>query len=422
MLTTLLLSSLAAQGGTPVLLDQVTGFQSRQQLGQMVVDMGDLDGDGIADYAATSAGFEFQRAEWGLGRVEVLSGASGQLLFARDSRGDIDFTLGSMLLNMGDINGDGINDLFISASGPISAYIVSGLDGSIIYRMSNEGGFIFPTSIDGLEDINGDGVREMIMGYWSETYSDQPSGAFHFQAGAVRVFDGATGELLLYIHGNTEFQGLGLQVREIGDLDGDGRNDILTVDAGFGLHNFALRAHSSADGSEIFTRFDTRIDTLASINIDGLGDFNADGTPDILLSVQTRPNQLGHSAALTFILSGIDGSSLEVIRGRSYGFPGRLVRTIGDFDGDGKRDFALGEPLLVNGVDHYSVRVISGADASELAVIDTGVESYFGATFAPLSDQDGDGISDLMIGLPSSELLTSGEGFRFGEVQIYALH
>lgn len=420
MLITLLLSSLAAQGGSPVLIDQVSGLQSSQQLGQAVVDMGDLDGDGISDYATTSAGFDFQRTEWGDGRVEVISGATQQLIFARDARGDIDFTLGSMLMNLGDINGDGINDLFIHATGPVSAYIVSGLDGSIVYRMVNDPVFLFPESMDTLDDLNGDGVGEFVLGYWGETHSDPASGTFVFQTGAIRIFDGATGEMLQLLYGETDFQGFGKQVRGVGDLDGDGIGDLATVDAGFGLHNFAIRAYSSVNGALLFEQKETRIDTLASVNLDGLDDFNNDGTPDLLLSVETRENQNGHFAALTSVLSGIDGKPLAILRGRTYPWEGRLARAIGDFNGDGKQDFAIGEPLLVGAVDHYSVRIFSGHDASVLAVIDTGVTNAFEATFAPLADQDGDGISELMIGLPNSELNTAGQGFRFGEVQIYA--
>jgi len=422
MLLSLFLSSLCAQGGTTILIDELVGVQDFQRLGHAITDMGDVNGDGVTDFATTSAGFDFARPEWGEGRVEVISGATLQPLFHRDARGDIDFSIGDMLQNLGDINGDGINDLFISASGPVFAYVVSGVDGTLLYRMvADDQSFLSPDSMDSMTDINGDGVQEFLIGFWAESWVNPRTGDLAFQAGAVRMYDGATGRLLQTFRGQKNFQGLGKEVAGVGDLNGDGMHDIVVLDAGFGLHNFTLRAFSSADGSEIYTLEDSRIDTLASLSVDALDDFDGDGTNDLLLSAHTNENQLGHTAAVTVILSGIDGHPLETIRGRSYPWPGREVRTIGDFNGDGMVDFALGEPLLVNGIDHYSVRVISGRDLAELAVIDSGSEHWFGSTFASVEDLDGDGRNDLMIGLPNA--IAAGHAFGSqGVVQLYALH
>lgn len=422
MITSLLLSSLALQGGTPVLIDNLFGTVEFQGLGASSVDMGDLDGDGIQDFAVSSPSFRFNRPAWGDGRVEVLSGATLLPLFVRDARADIDFSIGDKLLNLGDINADGLDDLFYSANGPIIGYAISGADGAVLYRMERDNGlFLFPESYDNMADLNGDGVGEILMGFWSESWTDPVSRELHFQSGAIRIFNGATGEVMHLLRGDGEFQGFGKTVSSIHDVDGDGVADFASVDAGFGLGNFKLRIFSGATGIQLAEHADDRIDTLSAIHLDALDDFNDDGTDDILFAGHTVENPAGLSSAITLVLSGVDGRILATVRGRDYPWPGHLVSTVGDLDGDGKRDFAIGEPLLVNGTDHFSVRVLSGDTAEPLMVIDTGEINWFGHHFAAIADRDGDGREDLFIGIPNS--MAAGLPHEtFGEIQIYGLH
>lgn len=125
---------------------------------------------------------------------------------------------------------------------------------------------------------------------------------------------------------------------------------------------------------------------------------------------------------MTFFLDGADQSVLRKIEGGDYPHPGRVARTIGDMNGDGFRDVGLGEPIVVNGEPRFSVRVISGEDGSTLSVIDTGRNFWYGHSFAPIADRDGDGRDELMIGLPFAPNPDIEWEHNFGAVQFWALH
>lgn len=382
--------------------------------------MGDLDGDGIADLAIGSPDFTFAAlGSYAMGRVDVLSGATNLPLYHLDVDTENFERAAQTLVNMGDIDGDAINDLLISSSSERIAYVVSGVDGHLLYSIYPDN-FSHPDDFDIIADLNGDQIPEIVAGFWSESF-DPTGPALLFQTGFMRIFDGADGSLMLELHGQRNFQGFAAKVLGASDLNGDGIGDLVTIDKGFGLGNFALRAHSGVNGEELFTVRDQRVNTLSEISIDNLDDFNGDGTPDLLLSGHTFENAAGHATGFTAILSGADGSRLHEILGAGYPWPGRKAANLGDVNGDGVADFGISLPIDVNGESHLGVEVYSGADASLITLIDSGQESWYSHSLAPVSDRDGDGISDLMLGIGDSNTYTESWDSD-GEVQIWAVH
>src|SRR5262249_32021916 len=112
------------------------------------------------------------------------------------------------------------------------------------------------------------------------------------------------------------------------------------------------------------------------------------------------------------LLFRLDGQASDTLFGSA-------VTSIGDVDGDGVPDFAVGAPLTLGpGGDGYldgRVLVYSGASKALLLELNPlRHRGFFGGTLAAAGDLDGDGVPDLIIGAP----YTPGDNFyRVGRLQ-----
>src|SRR6266850_2275749 len=127
-----------------------------------------------------------------------------------------------------------------------------------------------------------------------------------------------------------------------------------------------------------------------------LGDLDGDRCSEI--AVGSPSDGDGHRGKV-FVFSGKSGALLREFAGDTPdgGF-GSDVASVGDQDGDGVSDFAIGAPLLRGEGVQGRVVVLSGKDGRPLrTLLPIAGESYFGADLASIGDVNGDKKDELLV-------------------------
>ncbi len=300
--------------------------------------------------------------------------------------------LGYCVNPAGDIDQDGVPDVAVGGQSD-TAYILSGVDGSVIYSLRGMGNGSFGMSIDGAGDVNADGYLDIIVG---DMYADM-----------AYVISGQDGSTILHqLTGSQGWAYFGMSVSGLGDIDGDGCDDFV-VGAPYGNSSMGYAdIFSGQSGKVLYTYFGSN-GYYAGYSVDCAGDVNGDGVPDIIIGAPYgycySPNQGYYDYfGMGTVVSGADGSTLYDCPGDySWNYFGYAVAGVGDVDGDGYDDVAVGGYNDPNPSYVYTGRVVlySGIDGSQINTLyGTRDYEYFGCAIAPAGDLDGDGLDDVLVG------------------------
>ncbi len=234
-------------------------------------------------------------------------------------------------------------------------------------------------------DITGDGVAELLLGYVDEACG---SGSY----GVVRLFSTNLGQLQQWCGEDTNF---GAPVGWLDDIDGRGVADIVICEQGYnepskGANTGRIQVYSGEDATLLYEVIGTLPYGYFG-RFDVLGDVDGDGLRDLILGSDSYgPNFEGQA----WILSGATGTQIRTHLGTSLdeGF-GQLVRGLGDVDGDGVHDYGIYRSRVNKG----GLDVHSGQTGALIFRKDGGGGENFAIWFGPCSDQDGDGLADVLV-------------------------
>ena len=193
---------------------------------------------------------------------------------------------------------------------------------------------------------------------------------------------------------------LGRAVARVGDVDGDAVADfVVGAPAATGAESapgYAL-VLSGADGERIHRLLTDGEADLFGWAVAGVGDTDGDGVPDVLVGEPGSAPVAGEAR----LFSGLTGDELLQLGGGpgdSWDGFGFAVTGLGDVDGDGAADFAIGRPSL-SGEGPGEVRVYSGADGGlRLTLTGLAPGDGFGAAVANAGFVDDDDVADLVVG------------------------
>ncbi|RME37356.1 MAG: hypothetical protein D6788_09670 [Planctomycetota bacterium] len=360
---------------------------SGDELGYSVAGIGDVTGDGVPDIVA---GAYLDNTSWGdAGSVVVFSGADCSFVrkCTDTDPGGRDY-LGCSVAALGDITGDGVPEIVAGAWGDDtsrgndrgSALVFSGADCTLVLKLEDRFGAYddeLGYAVAGLEDVTGDGVPDIAVG---ARLDDTQQGN---HSGSVIIFSGADGSIVRKLIDPDGPGGdqLGTSVAGVGDVDGDGVEDVAAgapyVDLAGGYDAGAVVIFSGADGSVIRKCSDPDFGAADHLGtaISGAPDLNGDGVPEILAGVPYDDIPGAGNAGSVVVFSGANCSVVDKLTDpdAAYGDElGTSVAAVGDLDGDGVTEIAAGAPL-----DDVSAATSAGSVS----------------VFATESDCDGDGCS-----------------------------
>ena len=379
---------------------------------------GDLDGDGRADVLVYFNKYD-KFSDKTKGTVIAKRGYDGEHLWEESVTGG---TGGSQMILVGniasasiagDLNGDGKEDILVQLSeynedtGEITAKVIAkrGYDGEQLWGLhATKTGASLSAKAAG--DLVGDGRGDVLLKVSTIEFDFTrfPPASGSASVIAVQGYDGKQ----LWeesVTGTWEFD---ISADRAGDLDGDGKEDVLVYDA----TTETVIAKRGYDGKHLWAESVT--ETGSSLLASAAGDLDGDGKGDVLVCTYEDDYATDTTTATVIAKRGYDGEHLweESVTGADI-----FAQSAGDLDGDGKGDVLVRTAEYDSATDTRSEKVIAkrGYDGTHLWTAESDGSIWVtGPLWGPVpwdlleligsgqmgrpADLNGDGIANILLG------------------------
>ena len=330
-------------------LNTFNGTTSGGRFGYSVANLGDVNGDTFPEVVVSEP--------LGLGNlyngIIYVYELNGNLLFRYNLNNQLGGNYFSQLENIGDMNGDSINDIAIGNSAELYVKVISGIDGTLIRSISSpqtpaypSGILSFGTSIAGLGDINGDGYKDIAVG--------APNVGPPINAGAVYIFSGYDGSQITSFSGNSSNEFFGNDITKVKDYNNDNITDLAITAPGGNFFSGHTDIYSTSNNFVHLVRISLPIGANSAYSIDS-GDINGDGLSDIIVG--------GGANGALYAYNGGNGNLLyywpSAISYPLFTNPGYKI-TVADINTDGFSEILSGY-ISVNSPGRVIVRSLGGA-------------------------------------------------------------
>jgi len=400
----------------------------------------------------------------------LMSLAQADLRLVGESAED---SIGFSVANAGDLDLNGSDEQIIGAPGLNNfglndggAYVLSyspqtnergeatSIETSATKLLGEDGAAFSGHVVSGGQDVDGDGRPDLLVGAPYKGDPDQRQGVAHLilshHVVGIELDALNLNAIDLELVGQSPNDEAGFATSFAGDVDGDGRSDVLIgarfsdlggQNAGTGyllLTSGALDLNSSAlglDSADMRFVGEGELDETA-FALAGAGDVDGDGLDDVLIG--SPDHDIGEpdvGAAYLMLSSGTLSSREQSINlsdadkkfiGEAPSRAGKSVAGPGDVDGDGYADLLIGAPHLSHTGDEEGAAYVLFADSITASSAVTfpltsadlkfvGEESWdlAGCSVAGIGDADGDGRADALIGAMNQDTGGSNAGAAY---------